>query len=392
MTSMYKLACISLALFLLSISAVHAQGQNSAKLKEAAKLYEAQEFQATLKILQELIEQEPDFIEAYELQAHTYFQLGNFEQARTSLTPLIQKGGINSDLLALLIEIDRLREDQPTLLNSLRFACFSEPENSRWQIMYIDTLRSLKLHQEAELVCQAFLKRDPSQVKIWLRLGNLLIEKENTKSSLHAFEVAYFLGSRLDSLTETIAELWLRLGHLSQALVWYKRAMEEKGLLSEANLRYAELLLKTGEHEQAKIIASNMLQEISEAPPHESSPSSALRLPLLKLLGQIALKQEMLNEAITFWEQVVNLEGNEDPKFSALLGSAAFNAERYHEAASFLKKSLQERPDRELHFYLVVSLIKEGRRPEAKEQSIGYIERYGLDQRLKQLITSLHQD
>ena len=348
------------------------------QLQAAQAAIEAGEHDKAIELLLPLQEKFPTEGDIPRLLAHAYHGQGDFTRARETALEALSVGRLTPDLLVRIAQIDRERDDHLALINTVRLLTILEAENRDWRLLYGDLLAARDSWDESAAVYRSLLAAEPDRPLLQLRLGNVLL-KQGRLSEAHAtLETAWHLGADNPRIPLTLAGVCQQLGDHHQALAWSERALALGG---QADLRLkldtARLLAKLGEWDRAR--------ERAESLAKAAEPD--LRAQAHTLLGQIAIEQQRVDDAIGHWQQAVEAGAN-SPELLAALGAHCFNAGDYPQAADLLQRVVTaEGGERETHLrYLVVSLLRCDRRDDARSFLRQYIELYGLSEEARRLI------
>jgi tetratricopeptide (TPR) repeat protein len=346
----------------------------------AQEAYAAGRYAAAVQILDVTVDRRPDLADAQRLLGHSLAELGRPEPARAALSKALELGQWREDVLARLVELDRSAGRESDALNHLRLLTLIAPGEPAWRLLYADALSAAGSRQEAERELQTLIDQAPEQAEAYLRLGNLYLERGAPGEAATAYETAWQLGHAAPELPGTLAELWLSLGDVRQALIWHERAdAQGKAPDPARRLRMAELRLSVGELEGAQRDVRTALE----------SGASADRARAEALLGRIAHARGDEDGALDHW--IAATEGGlRNGDLYAYIGAALFNRQEYRRAARFLAEGIAlGRNDASAMRFHALSLIHAGDRTAAAAAVQRYLETFGLDDSARELIRNL---
>lgn len=354
--------------------------EDQKQLKKAQESHKAGRSGEAYKVLTALLKRRPDDVDAQRLMGHVAARLARYDQARQALIFAFSRGRLTEDVVGRLIEIDRKHPGGASLSSLLRFMTVLSPKDKAWQLLLAGTLKAEGRSREALPLIDGLLKSEPQDPDLHVRRGNTLLDLDRKQEAALAFEMAWTLGLEKAELAKLLGRLWRQLGQADAALRWLEKAQVlSRGSAPKLILERAHVLLEDGDEAGAEALLKAM-PELKEKP---------LQQRRLRLEGRLYQQRGQMEEALKRWQQSYDL-GDRDPSLVSLLGAQAFNAKKYKKAWPLMLQALKDRPkDARLRRSLVFCALKCGKKDAAREQIVGYIERFGLDEAIRKLITKL---
>lgn len=351
--------------------------EQARELQQAQQEFQEGAYDETIERLEQLLEDSPTIAEAHRLLGFAYYEAGDAAAARSSLIAALSHGRVTTDQLGRLVQIDRDAGRTAAALGALRLLILLEPEDASWRRLYAHTLVTAGASDEAAGVLEELIEADPTDVDARLRLANIYIDRAEPGRAASMLETAYHLGEQTPELAQNLAALWFDEDNLAAALAWHERAM---GLEAEptaaSRLRWAELLLATGEVESAAEVAGGLAEHAEQD----------VRRDAHLLLGEAAIERADEDAAAAHWERAVEA-GLTEPRVLMFLGAHHFNAGRHEQAAEHLAAYAELEPlDREGSRYLVLSYLASEQTDAAQSALHTHLERFELDEQSRQLI------
>ena len=178
------------------------------------------EFQQTVDLLEPLRKKYPSMADVPRLLSHSYYELGRVPESRQAALEAIGLGRFTPDAFIRLAQIDRQREDQLALLNTVRLLTILEPDNNDWRLLYGDVLEATQSYEQSASVYRLLIAEQPNRSELFVRLGNVLIKQDNPREAVKILETAWRLGDANPRLPEIMAGLWAKLDNDRQANCW----------------------------------------------------------------------------------------------------------------------------------------------------------------------------
>lgn len=373
------LACLLVVLSTLSSRSV---GQDfsttdAGRVREAQAALDASQYQRAVDLLRSLQPRYSGAPELPQMLAHAYVELGQFDNARQAALDALRLGRLSPDVLARLAQVYQQADDQIALMNAVRLLALLEPDAARWRMIYGDLLAAEGLLAESVAVFEDLLTEQPDSAELALRLANVQMQLGRLSDAVVSFETARHLGASNPQLPLTVASLWQQLDAPRQALQWYERHLAESGS-ADANvqMQIAQLQYELQDYRAAS----------EAAKPLTESDDAAIASQAHVLLGQIAVDQERVEEAIRHWQRAIE-QGMQSRPLTAAIGAHFFNKGEYETAARYLRRAAEGGGPAEQHVrFLVISLIRTGNFAEARSALQRYVEHHGFTDEAKKLV------
>ena len=135
-----------------------------------------------------------------------------------------------------------------------------------------DAYADVKKYSEAEAAYRQALKLQPGFFDAQVRLGYVLLELERASDAWPFLQPAYEQKPDYDSdrLLWNLARCQTKRGELEAARPLYELFLT-KHSYSEAQLEYADLLLKLGQEDESRILIEELLADIAASPRYTQS-------------------------------------------------------------------------------------------------------------------------
>lgn len=365
------------------LHAVELKPDDAEKLQQAQQAREAGQHQRAIELLTELRKTYPNLADLPRLQAHSYFELQQYDQARTAALDAVALGRIASDMLTRLVQIDQQRGDDVATLNTVRLLTITDSGNPAWRILYGDLLTAMNRPAEAEAIYRRSLEAHPARAAWWARLGNVLARQNRDTEAAGAFETAWRLGQRDTTIAQNLAGLHQRLGDTAAALHWIEQLLSMQSTPSAATqLRRAQLLFQLDRHDTARNVATPLTQSSDQ-------PTAGQAHLLLGRIAQAADDPDAMLEHF----KAAHAAGVANPALLLAVGKLHLNRGEFALAERFLSQYIDTAAaDRDTLLLLARSAAKAdptGRR--ARKVIHLYLEHFGLDGDVEPLIIDLPQ-
>jgi hypothetical protein len=135
-----------------------------------------------------------------------------------------------------------------------------------------DAYADVKKYSEAEAAYRQALNLQPGFFDAQVRLGYVLLELDRAADALPFLQPAYVEKPDYDSdrLLWNLARCQMKRGELAEARQLYELFLT-KHSYSEAQLEYADLLLKLGEESEGRALIEELLADIAASPRYAQS-------------------------------------------------------------------------------------------------------------------------
>lgn len=371
------------ALVLTSSAAAQSMSSTEAQtLQTAQQALQAKEYQRVIDELAPLRERYPREGDIPRLMAHAYNELGQPAEARKAAMEALAVGRITPDLLSVLARIDQARDDQLSLVNTVRLLTVFDAHNDVWRLLHGDLLAGHKDFEESAATYRQLLDSKPESASAYMRLGQVEVELDRKREAAAHLEIAWQLGEANKRLPLMLATVWQQLGDNRQALAWTERGLGLGEIPDDTlKLAIAGIYWELREFDKAKKQAEELTK----------STDVKVKGQAYVLLGRLAAREEKIDEAVEFWRKAVEQGNVDDQQLLTLLGAYFFNKGEYPKAAEFLERAVrvESKANAEQLRFLILSYIRSNSPDSAKKYLSRYIEFYSLDENAKNLVRSI---
>jgi len=347
---------------------------------QAQRAQQAGQHNQVITLLEPVRQKYPREADLPRLLAHSYFELGRYDEAREAAVQAVALGRLSTDMLVRLTQIDRQRGDDLATLNSVRLLTITDAGNAVWRILYGDLLFAADHFGQARAVFARLVESDPSRADLWSRLGNAQMRLDLIDDATVSFQTAWELGERNESVARLLAGLQQRRGDAEATITWIERALAVQASPAPAmRLRHARLLFHAGEIDRARVIA----RQLSESSERETRAEAS------RLLGEIALRNDDIDAAVSHW-RAAHEGGLGSDDLTQSLARLYFNQGNYGETARLLIIHTANMPDdNEAALLLARCALLSGDMDKARGHIQTYLEHFGMNDDIGELIREL---
>ncbi len=351
-----------------------------AEYNQAIEHYTGKRYDEAARLLQGVVEENPDLAEAYRMLGHCHAQLGRTDRARAAFIAALAHGRVSADMLGRLAEIERDADRHVAAVNLLRQAApLGGADNKEIGVVLAQALVRIGATAEAEAIYLELRNAAPADSRVALRLGNLYRHQDRHADALTMLLTAYYLGNETPALPSLIAELYAAMADPEEAVAWYAVVIDtDKTENVRAALRRAHLYVESDDFDQAE----RLLQSIGD------SDDSDARGDAHALLARLELNRGNIDRAANYWRQAVDA-GFQDDHMSRALGTLFFNEGDYAAAASCLASIPAGSADPRLLYAAMTSLMETGRKTEVWPRLRSYVAAYGMDEYAAEVVDRL---
>ncbi len=368
------LLVLSLLMTLPSMAAT-LSSSDAALLQQAQEAINSQQASVAIAPLKQLIQSHPDMGQAHRLLGHAYAMTGQAVLARQHLITAISHGQMTVDALARLYQLDYVNELHLANLGQLMLLLSLEPNDKQYPMLLAQTHEAMGNTQSAQRIYQSQLSRQPANINLLVKLGQLAIETDEIDQAIVYLQTAEAMGQTPVSVEQTISRLYAQNRQFSEALLWHLKAWPDvnEAPVSE-QIQRVTLHKESGDFEAASELANNLVDRNIAAD------------QALMMLARIAMQINDRKQAQSCFEKLSAM-GMAPARITAYLGALAFNASDYKQAAHYLAMSDAKEPlSREQLQSLIISYLKTDKLSEARQTMEVYLVRFSLDQKLQQAL------
>jgi tetratricopeptide (TPR) repeat protein len=321
----------------------------------------------------------PDFRRAYKNLGLVQVQRGDFDKAITTISKAMELGEVDGRSYGLLGYGYLTQERYYPAEAAYRMAILMQPEVTDWKVGLARCLLETERYADAIALFETLLLDAPDNADYWLLQGNAYLGKGDSMAAAKNLEIVHRMGAAdLGTLT-LLGDIYMNNNAPELALKAYLAATQKATPRdSQALLRAANLLSRTGNYDESKTMIAEIRSKIGEGLSEdddlqlltteariaraEGDDAAAVEL-LNKIVERDALNGAALIElanfyadqgdmakAINRYEQAEKIEAYER---DALIAHAQARVRdgQYKEALPLLRRALQLRSDNNLEDY-----------------------------------------
>ena len=276
----------------------------------------------------------PDLLGSHRGIAASYLKIDNVESAIKHLSKAIQLGDKDPSLFAQVAYIHMQQNRPAAAVAGFRQALFLSPTNSNYINGLIWALTETENLSEASALVQQQIDTTPNSATLWLRLGQIQLQQNNTKA-LASLDMALRLGNKALANEMLTAQLHLNHGSTTRAIALLKRVINSGDKKYTSNVLEAVFLVLQKDQSSA---ATSLIAAIKKQRNILTKPQKSALLTQEALL---LASTSQSKKAVNLLEQAVKADGTNGQALIALgkllLDKSAFNrAEMYFTRASAL--------------------------------------------------------
>lgn len=321
----------------------------------------------------------PDFRRAYKNLGLVQVQQGNFEKAIKTISKAMELGEVDGRSYGLLGYGYLTQGKYYPAEAAYRQAILMQPETSDWKVGLARCLLETNRYADAIALFDTLLLEEPDNADYWLLQGNAYLGKGESIAAAKNLEVVRRMGSADLSTLTLLGDIYMNNALPELALGAYQTATKiATASDSKPLIRAAELLSRTGNYDQSKIMIGSIREKLGETMNEETDlklltieakvaraqgdDDSAAQL-LTKIVERDSLNGEAIIElanffadqgdmakAITRYDQAEKIEAFEREALVAHAQARVRNGQ-YQEALPLLRRALQLKSDSNLEDY-----------------------------------------
>jgi tetratricopeptide (TPR) repeat protein len=312
----------------------------------------------------------PNDAKSIGLLGHCYYKQGYLKKSQNTLIKAMHCGDLSLATLTKLIEFYQSQNLTVAALNTLRIATVVAPKNTDYLIMLANVSQQQGHTQDAIDAYNQAIAISPEKSELYLYLGNLYLTLNKYQNAIDSLTTAHRLGNLTTSLPETIGDLYYNLAQYSMAKSLYHNLQ----LNDSIQLKLAQCDFALNHEEQGLQIIKSLL----------SSKNNYVAGQSHLILASI-VENENSAEAITLWHRAVELGVNIETLYLSL-AYHYFKTDNYQRAIEHWQKA-SVIPKAHL-YYMIHAYLYLNKNTIARTFMENYIERYGFDTQISQLINN----
>ena len=319
----------------------------------------------------------PDFRRAYKNLGLVQVQQGNFDKAIKTISKALELGEVDGRSYGLLGYGYLTQEKYYPAEAAYRQAILMQPEVTDWKVGLARCLLETERYADAIALFDTLLLDDPNNADYWMLQGNAYLGKGESLTAAKNLEMVRRMGAAELSTLTLLGDIYMNNASPDLALEAYLAATEQATANdSQALLRAADLLTRSGNYEQSQKIIAQIRAKLALAEDDEltlltleakiaraqGDDQAAVEL-LSKIVERDALNGDALIElanfyadqgdmakAINRYKQAEKIEAFEREALVAHAQARVRNGE-YKEALPLLRRALQLKSDSNLEDY-----------------------------------------
>lgn len=276
------------AAFDFTLGNIHFQ---SDRLDEAASAYVA------------AVRKFPRFRRAWANLAQVHFRRGDFRNAATAFTKVIELGGGDAVTYGLLGIANTKAENDVAAESAFRMASLMDPKTVDWKLGLAESFFRQQRFADAIALFGSLIAENPDRADLWLAQGEALVRVEQPLRAAENFEMADQLGGAPAASLYNLGDIYSNQELYDLAVGAYARALRKDAHGNpDRILRAARYLSAQGALAEAR----SLLGGLEGAMGGRLEPSH--RKGLLMIRARIAMAEDAGEEEAAILEEVVALD------------------------------------------------------------------------------------
>jgi arylsulfatase A-like enzyme/predicted Zn-dependent protease len=222
------------------------------QLSEARETGLKGNFAQAVKLIEEIIRDDPEVIDAYFTLGNLYFKHQEFDKALEQFFIVLDKNPRDAFTIINIANCYIMKGEFERGEEFLQDKLKSIPPDSQVYLILGNIEFALKKYDEAEKAYRECLRLNPSSASAYTALGGIYVIQDRLSEAEESLRQAAKLNSRLRNLHYNWAQLYEKKGDLSQAMAEYKLELENIPHNFRASFNLARLyrLLKNDQEEE----------------------------------------------------------------------------------------------------------------------------------------------
>jgi tetratricopeptide (TPR) repeat protein len=276
------------AIFDFTLANIHFQQEN---LDEAARYY------------RHAIEKFPSFRRAHKNLGLIHVRNGDFEDATSSLSRVIDLGGGDGLTYGLLGYAYSSSGQFVAAESAYRSALLLQPDTLDWKLGLTQSVFKQQKYRETKTLCEELINGDPERAEYWLLQANAYIGLGQAMKAAENYEILQRMGHATVQSLLTLGDIYVNESLWDLAGRAYRLALEKDPAQNvENSLRRVEVLAQRGALDQARIL----LARVKELQGQGMDDTS--RMKMLKLEARMAVAEGESGGAVGVLEEIVALD------------------------------------------------------------------------------------
>ncbi len=343
--------------------------------------FQQDEMDAALANYRTAVAKFPSFRRAWRNIGLIHVRNGNYDDAITAFTRMIELGGGDAYSYGLLGFAYASKLDYQAAEAGYRNALLLQPENTEWRLGLTQCVFKQQKFEDAATLLDGLIERYPEKAEFWLLQAHTYLGMKQPLKAAEDLEAVDLLGKATVDSLHTLGDIYIAENLFDLAARAYRRAIDaDAGQALARPLRAAEMLASRGALTQARQVAARV-REVWEGQMEEADRRKLLKLearlsvaegagsddtagileeiveldPLdgeaLMLLGQHYSRQNEPDRAIFYYERAASLaafEVNAKIRHAQVLVDMG----RYADAVPLLRSAQEVKPRDDVSRYL----------------------------------------
>ncbi len=230
------------------------------KLMDAIRLYSEGKIEEAIPLLEEIVTQRPEFVQAYTTLATMYRVTGRFEKAEELLKRGLKYNPDDNSLLSTLgitlVEKGEPEKAIPLLKKALKI---DPADEDAWNSLGIAYWRTGKFDEALDAYKKA-LSIDSDDPMVFTNIGSLFLSMEIPEDAEKYFRKAIELDPEMASAYNGVGACLKLKGKPEEAVKWWKKALEKEPNHYYALFNIGITLYKLGKKNEARIYLKRYLK------------------------------------------------------------------------------------------------------------------------------------
>jgi tetratricopeptide (TPR) repeat protein len=310
--------------------------------------FQLDEHEAALKYYQSAVNKAPSFAKAYKNLGFLALQAERPDDALKAFVKTVQLGSSEGAVYGLLGYIYLGKENFLSAESAYRDAMLKMPENLDWKLGLGRSVLSHQKHADVMNIMGELITMDPKKTDYWLVQANAFLSMERVMDSAYNYEMMGRMGLGNKETYQALGNIYVSQDKTPLALIAYLAAVDlpEPPDL-DTILGSAEIMGARG----SIVEASTLAARIDEVYGKDATKEETIRL--LKLRSQLAIVQDLQDEAEEFLEKLIEIDDS-DGQTILLLADFYGRSDRYEQAKPLYEKAEQ------IDEFKIDALVKHG--------------------------------
>lgn len=247
------------------------------------------------------IKKMPKFRSARKNLGRIYLLNDKLDSAIEMYQQLIADGQADADIFLLTGHALLLQNYPVSAESAYRQSLLLRQKNHDAMLGLAKTLMVQERYAEGLALIGEILEETPANRELWELRANAYLSMDKHEDAVRAIETAWRMGCTSPELLATLGDLYLNQDQPVDALRAYAEAFQDKSLSVSRRLRAIEGFLMINDVAKAQ-------QMIDQTEALRTSLTQNEKVTLLRLKGDIAMRLNQMDQAITYCKEVLQID------------------------------------------------------------------------------------